>query len=49
MTPPGLTAGVVPANCRVSAPNTLQVASLDNSTAGALTPPAGVHSILTVR
>lgn len=48
ITPPGLTSGVTIANARCSAPNTLQM-QIVNSTAGALTPPSGIHAILVVR
>ncbi|HUN00413.1 MAG TPA: hypothetical protein PLI96_08015 [Halothiobacillus sp.] len=46
--PPALTAGVVLSNARVSAANTVQI-QFTNSTAGSLTPPAGVHIFIVVR
>jgi hypothetical protein len=48
VTPPGLTAGVVLANSRVSAANTLQL-QFANATAGALSPPSGTYVILIAR
>ena len=48
VTPPSLTAGVVLANARVSAANTLQL-QFANTTAGALTPPSGTYVILIAR
>lgn len=44
ISPPSITAGVAPVCARVSAANTLAVTFV-NSTAGSLTPPAGVYQI----